>query len=299
MVEMSTMISSGARIGSGYVLLRSQPSGPIGVRWLAQSPDGSQRLIDIVNVAQSPYLKALCENSSLCKDEFPHPKNVINLLEVGWVSSEIYYQVLDLATDAQRLSEMQFAKPLTDLELWRMAGDIVGGIHRIRTAVGAVVPHSLYVQAGSICVGDYWWGHHMAGGGPYCKALASFLPDHWPLHYLPFLAPEALKGEEITSSADVFSIGVVLFKLLTGVYPRNIEPSYNHAAYRHELLMSKYYKITELRTGLNKQTISLIQQMLATDEKARVELIMLDVLIKHIKRDLGEPVDPEDEWIFR
>ncbi len=81
-----------------------------------------------------------------------------------------------------------------------------------------------------------------------------------------FMAPEVLRGEEATHSADIYGLGVVLFRLLSASYP--IAPAnWQELVSRHE--QGAREKLRDLRPELDPGAVRIIERALAADPAAR------------------------------
>jgi serine/threonine protein kinase len=68
-------------------------------------------------------------------------------------------------------------------------------------------------------------------------AAAETRPEFRPMT-LEYASPEQVRGESITTATDVYSLGVLLYKLLTMKFPYGVDP-HNHAAVQHAICNSE------------------------------------------------------------
>ncbi len=85
---------------------------------------------------------------------------------------------------------------------------------------------------------------------------------------LPYMAPEALKGEEVDSRADVFSLGVVLFEALTGRHPF---PGEDTGERMSAILRDAPPRADELRRDVPPGLARLLERSLAKDPDRRLQ----------------------------
>lgn len=282
MEHLHLEIAPGAKVGKGHILLQRQAGGPVGSRWQVRSPDAQVRLADIVAAGPSESLRALCKNAEAIGD-YCDSDHVVRVLEHGWLSGEVYYQVLDLAPDAQPLHEAYSLRKLTCKEALDLASQIVEGLlhlHRREMALGALALQSIYIQAGVIRLGELWFCHN-ADGIPYHRELQGILS--WPLHYLPTLAPELLQGETPRRESDIFSLGAMLFHLLAGEYPRDVEPQTEPMSYRQALAAATCRDLDSLRADLDGPIVGFIGKMLSTQKGERPITPMVETILNYLR----------------
>ena len=86
---------------------------------------------------------------------------------------------------------------------------------------------------------------------------------------LPYLSPEQCKGSDSDGRSDIYSLGVLLYLLLTGRVPFEIN-SPTEAIMRHSL--ENPLPVEQLRAGLPKRVIDIVQTALAKNPSFRYQL---------------------------
>jgi len=101
-----------------------------------------------------------------------------------------------------------------------------------------------------------------------------------------YMAPEQLKGKKVNRSADIFSLGVTFYQLLTGVLPYTGD---NLAALTYEIIHGKHKSVRSVRRDLPASASRIINQALQKHPEDRYETAaeMASVLKKAIKRDFA------------
>ncbi len=101
-----------------------------------------------------------------------------------------------------------------------------------------------------------------------------------------YMAPEQLKGKKVNRSADIFSLGVTFYQLLTGELPFNGD---NLAALTYEIIHGRHKNIRTVRKELPASAARIINQALQKDTEERYETAaeMASAIKKAIKRDFA------------
>ncbi len=101
-----------------------------------------------------------------------------------------------------------------------------------------------------------------------------------------YMAPEQLKGKRVTQEADVFSLGVTFYQLLTGELPFKGD---NLASLTYEIIHGKHKNIRTVRKNLPASAARIVNQALQKDVKDRYESAaeMLTVLKRAMRRDFS------------
>ncbi|MDO8835657.1 MAG: protein kinase [Vicinamibacterales bacterium] len=153
--------------------------------------------------------------------EISHP-NVASLFDVG-EHQEHPYLVYEFVP-GERLGELAAGRPVNlrrTLDLCTQAADGLADAHSFGLAHGALTPASLVVtQKGRLKILDFGLAFWQPGGPGRLTAVrldqrgAALGPAA-----IAYMAPEQILGQATDHRADIFSLGVVLYQLLTGRQP--------------------------------------------------------------------------------
>ena len=220
-------VDAGELIGP-YRLIRELGQGGMGSVWLAARDDDEYRQEVAIKILRSAYDKHirsrfLAERQILANLSHPY---IARLLDGGSTETGVPYVVMEFVEgkpidrycDQQRLSVSQ------RIELFRKVCRAVHYAH------GRLVVHR-DLKPANILVG--------VGGEPklldfgIAKLIdagsnASDEGSHTTAHSLPLMtphyaSPEQIRGDTITTASDIYSLGVLLNKLLTGNFPYPLE----------------------------------------------------------------------------
>lgn len=142
-------------------------------------------------------------------------ENVVRTFDIGRDGDLLYYTMEYLPGQTLEVAINQGALPLRsviDIAQQIMKG--VFAVHSVGVVHRDLKPANIIVASdGTLKLTDF--GIARSDAAPQTLAAADVLGT------VRYLAPEVLRGEMATSAADLYSLGVVLFELLTGRSPFN------------------------------------------------------------------------------
>ncbi len=101
----------------------------------------------------------------------------------------------------------------------------------------------------------------------------------------PYMSPEQARGEEVDNRTDVFSLGVLLYEMLTGQLP--FKGDY-HEAIIYSILNEDQEPITGLRTGVPMELERIVNKCLEKEPSARYQQTNeLAVDLQKVKKELA------------
>ncbi len=215
----------GNRIGP-YQIIRQVGSGGMGAVFLAERADGQfdqhvalkivRRDLDTQDLLQ----RFLQERQILAR--FEHP-NIARLLDGGVTKSGVPYFAMEYVKGTQ-ITTYADAECLNIDDRLRLFLDVCGAVHyahRNLIVHRDLKPSNILVtEEGQIKLLDFGIAKPVPPDAT--KESASLTQAGERVMTPAYAAPEQVRGDPVTTAADVYSLGVTLFELLTGHLPVNL-----------------------------------------------------------------------------
>ncbi|HXI03503.1 MAG TPA: protein kinase, partial [Candidatus Saccharimonadales bacterium] len=210
--------SEGARIGP-YRLIRRLGTGGMATVWLAVRDDDEYRkevAIKLMHVEGSPALHArfLAERQILATLDHP---NIARLLDGGTTDTGVPYVVMEHVEGRpiDTFCNEQGLGIRERIELFRSVCAAVQYAHRNLVVHRDIKPGNILVTPdGTPKLLDFGIAKLL---GP--EAAASLTATSERVLTPRYASPEQIRGEAISTASDVYSMGVLLYELFTGVSP--------------------------------------------------------------------------------
>ena len=212
----------GTVIGA-YVLEAQIGQGGMGAVWRARRADGryqgrvAVKLLHLSLVGRTGSLRFEREGAILARLSHPH---IARLLDAGMTGSGQPYLVLELV-DGERIDYHCDACRLrvdARIALFRKVLEAVAHAHRHLVIHRDLKPGNILVGAdGNVKLLDFGIAKLLQADADDPPTdltrgqRGALTPD--------YAAPEQLRGEEVTTATDVYSLGVLLYQLLTAQHP--------------------------------------------------------------------------------
>ncbi len=268
---------------SNSVIAR-HPAGPFGTRWAVQiSPDGPYRLKDKIDLPGEEIPAGLCQNASKIKGWTDHP-NVTNILTFEWSQDGSYSQIIDLTPGAYPFSTLKASERWSGTQLWLVVLKLLSALRHLhwRELVhSAVAPETIYLERDNVRIGEFWWAHNADGDPLYDRWTRHLDPLMWPDFLLPYMAPEMLLGAPPSRQSDIYSLGAVVYYLLTGRSPREASGD-TPGAKRSALYKATPTPLLDLRPDIGKKAASFIQQQLHKNPLKRPPMHHLEPMYQYL-----------------
>lgn len=260
-----------------FLIIRTLGRGGMGEVFVARTPWAHRPLAALKrlrpDVARVPTFAERFQHESELAVRLEHP-NVVGTLDVGSVDEQLYVaSELVLGKDtgliADRLRERGQGGPAA--VAIRLLMDALAGlsyVHGVREPDGR--PLRLLhrdVTPGNLLVG-YDGTARLADFGLAKSLLTerSNLTQHGEILGTPhYLAPEVIRGEPASTASDLYGLGAVMYRFLTGVAP--------HHGTTAEVLMKVLQEeprpLSELRPDLSPWIVAFIHRLLEKDPSRR------------------------------
>lgn len=187
---------------------------------------------------------------------------------------KLYYLVLEYAKDGDLFDRIKARESLGKrgmLEdqaklIFEKIGGAVRGLHHLGVAHLDIKPENILFDGDDIKICDF------------CASVYRKIePNQQPATFSSiYTAPEVIKGEVYyPTKADVYSLGVTLFVMLTGIVPNNLPKGYFQAKGSREALLA-IRKSWQLK--LSDEVLDLIAKMMEKEPEKRPKM---SKLLKH------------------
>lgn len=213
-IETPTTDHSGERVGR-YLLLRVLGEGGMGQVYLADAtPQEPTRVaLKLLKSARlGPSARAQLEREQRVLARLQHP-NIAQLLDVGMTEEGHPFFVMEYV-DGQDLDAYAEALDLTwTVRLFISVCAAVMAAHRALVIHRDLKPSNILVtEKGQPKLLDFGIAKSLAEAGPNPYTAAR-------LHTPAYASPEQLRGDPLDPTTDVYSLGVILYQLLSGALP--------------------------------------------------------------------------------
>ena len=268
---------------TNYRVLTNHSPGPIGTRMVVEVAAGERyRLMDVVAFPGEESPTGLCQNASKTKGWTDHI-GAANILKFEWSRDGSYSQVIDLAPGAHPFSTLKASERWSGKQLWMIASKLLAALrhmHRAEFVHSALAPETIYQEGDNVRIGEFWWAHN-ADGDPGFDLWSRHLdPVMWPDFLLPYMSPEMLLGSRPSRASDIYSLGAVIYFLLTGRSPRQSSRESNLSR-RQALAGAKVQPLIELRPDVGRKAASFIHEQLSDDPNQRPTIHFAEPMYQH------------------
>jgi serine/threonine protein kinase/tetratricopeptide (TPR) repeat protein len=215
----------GRRLGAYQVLHQMGQGGMAAVYAAVRADDEYRKRVAIKVVL--PHLASedmvrRFRNERQTLATLDHP-NIVRLLDGGTTDAGLPYLVMEYV-DGVRIDEYCNSRRLSSvdrLKLFRIVCGAVQYAHQNLVVHRDLKPSNIFVTAdGTPKVLDFGIAKLLNPESAAQTVLTQ--PDMRPMT-LDYASPEQFRGHPVTTSSDVYSLGVVLYELLTGQHPYDLQ----------------------------------------------------------------------------
>jgi eukaryotic-like serine/threonine-protein kinase len=237
---------AGQRLGAWRITERLGRGG-MGEVWLAERADGAfvgHAAIKVLRQgldSASVLARFALEQQALARLSHPH---IAHLLDAGRTADGLPYFVMEYVR-GQPIDLVCVAKPLAErLALFLQLADAVAHAHRQLMVHRDLKPSNVLVnEAGQVKLLDFGIAKALDAadveGGSASSADPEATQSLTRAGERPFspryASPEQVRGEPVSTATDVYSLGVLLYVMLTGVSPYGRSATTPQAAARSVL----------------------------------------------------------------
>lgn len=225
---------SPSRIGA-YRVVRESGRGGMSTVYLAERADGqfeqrvAVKLIRGDVVTKGRVQRFLAERQILASLNHPH---VAQLLDGGVLEDGRPYFVMEYV-EGKPIDRYCDGKRLSVAGRLRLFQDVVGAVqyaHRNLIVHRDLKPSNILVtEEGRAKLLDFGIAKLLSESDNHSNSLTQ-QSDRWMTP--EYAAPEQIRGERVTTATDVYQLGVVLYKLLTGHRPYRVDTDSTYALER-------------------------------------------------------------------
>jgi DNA-binding response OmpR family regulator len=165
-----------------------------------------------------------------------HP-NAVSVLDSGLTARGVAYLVMELLAGYPLEDEMKGGRPLPIARSLRIASAVceaLAAAHRAGIVHRDIKPGNVFLhQAGGKEVPKVLdFGIAKIAGAAAVQQRVTM--EGWIVGTPVYMAPERFDSEDVTGAADVYSVGVMLFQMLTGRLPFDAEGDVFAVAIKHK-----------------------------------------------------------------
>ena len=258
-------LDGGSSVGR-YRILKFLGAGAMGEVYLAEDPQIDRKLaIKTVRLTGRPQeieeRKKRLLREARAAGRFLHP-NVVTLFDAGEAEGLLYlaFEFVEGTDLAARLDSGERLSLREALRVVRQAADALDYAHGQGIVHRDIKPSNILLdRSGRVKVADFGIAK-MAGQSTELTMAGSVMGSP------QYLSPEQIRGEDLDGRSDVFSLGVVLYEILSGKRPFDGDTI---TTLVYQILHKEPPPVSELR-AVPPRLEELLRRMLAKDRDERV-----------------------------
>jgi predicted Ser/Thr protein kinase len=262
-----SLLPAGSRLGR-FRIASVLGQGAMGVVYLADDPEiGRPVALKTVRPGASEVeaareLEARFLKEARLAGRLQHP-NIVTIYDVGR-DGDVCFIAMEYV-EGRPLSRYMGVSPELPLPakigIVRQVAEALAHAHERGVLHRDVKPGNILVaRNGRVKVTDFGIGKFTAGGGTELTRSGTMLGSP------AYMSPEQIRGDPVDGRSDLFSLGVVLYELLTGVRPF---PGESITTLVYQILHTEPRDPLEVRSGLPPSTRDVMARLLAKQPDKR------------------------------
>lgn len=282
------MIDKGYLLGERYRIIDALGEGGMANVYLAEDII-LQRKVAVkilrLDLQNEPQTQARFQREALATSELSHP-NIVSVLDVG-TDHGLPYMVMEYVDGPNLKEYIRKNAPLDLHEVIRIMDQILSAValaHKHNVIHRDLKPQNILMdKRGNIKIADF--------GIAVALNQSSITQTNSVMGSVHYMSPEQTRGGMVTKQSDIYSLGIILYELITGTVPFNgdtpVAIALKHA---QEPIPSIRKKDTSVPQALE----NVVLKATAKDPRDRY------ATAQEMKVDLDSSLDPEraDEPIF-
>lgn len=283
-------------LAPGLELIRLLGSGSVATVYLARETD-LKRLVAVKALkprvaAGDPIARRRFEREAQSAAQISH-RNVTSVFRVGRLRNDVPYLVMEYVDGRNLAARLKAEGPLPVDEarsILREVASALAAAHEKGIIHRDVKPGNIMQErkTGRAVLTDFGIAAILATGSDSATRLTKAGQRVGDLRYM---SPEQLKGEQVTEQADVYSLGILGYELLTGEGPYRAT-SITELATAH--LRQPPVKLQALRPEVGTDLADLLERCLAKTPEHRPTANQVSRELAGVPPDRGsEPVPIE------
>jgi serine/threonine protein kinase/Flp pilus assembly protein TadD len=282
---------------SHYKILQKIGEGGMGVVYKAEDTK-------LKRTVALKFLPPLFSTDDEVKQRFIHEAqaasalNHTNICSIHTIEEFDQQQFIDMEfVEGKTLGVLLKEKELSLKEVLDIALQIAEGLNAAHKK--GIVHRD--IKPDNIMVTDESIGKIMDFGLAKLKGSSKLTKTHSTLGTLSYMSPEQARGEEVDQRSDIFSLGAVLYEMITGRRPFKGE---HEAAIIYSLLNENPEPLSRYKTGVPEPLQRIIDKALAKGQDERYQhvdemLVDLKKLIKETELNFSRGMQTKSKHSFR
>ncbi len=212
------MIDKGYLLGERYRIIDTLGEGGMANVYLAEDII-LQRKVAVkilrLDLQNEPQTQARFQREALATSELSHP-NIVSVLDVG-TDHSLPYMVMEYVDGPDLKEYIRKNSPLDLREVIRIMDQILSAValaHKHNVIHRDLKPQNILMdKRGNIKIADF--------GIAVALNQSSITQTNSVMGSVHYMSPEQTRGGMVTKQSDIYSLGIILYELLTGTVPFN------------------------------------------------------------------------------